>query len=149
MNICVIPADSYYHYFSFLRRTIKKQKTTLKETIFVAIMNITTADEYIYIKKKLECRLMNLLLRLSTHLLSWTSWMFSMPMALLRRELKGPDFFLVGLFPGMISDWRRGAKEKRFKYTVWRWSKPKWFANTCDALWEMCNSCEMLCCVNC
>lgn len=40
----------------------------------------------------------------SSHLLSWTSWMFSIPMALLRRELKGPDFFLVGLFPGMISD---------------------------------------------
>jgi hypothetical protein len=30
--------------------------------------------------------------------------MFSMPMALLRLELKGPDFFLVGLFPGMIRD---------------------------------------------
>lgn len=30
--------------------------------------------------------------------------MFSIPMALLRRELNGPDFFLVGLFPGMISD---------------------------------------------
>lgn len=40
----------------------------------------------------------------TAHLLSWTSWMFSIPMALLRRELKGPDFFLVGLFPGMIRD---------------------------------------------
>lgn len=30
--------------------------------------------------------------------------MFSIPMALLRRELNGPDFFLVGLFPGMMSD---------------------------------------------
>lgn len=30
-----------------------------------------------------------------------------MPIALLRRELKGPDFFLVGLFPGMIKDCRR------------------------------------------
>lgn len=27
-----------------------------------------------------------------------------MPMALLRREPNGPDFFLVGLFPGTISD---------------------------------------------
>ena len=44
------------------------------------------------------------LLLTQTHLLSCTSWMFSMPMALLRRELKGPDFFLVGLFPGMIRD---------------------------------------------
>lgn len=32
--------------------------------------------------------------------------MFSMPMALLRREPKGPDFFLVGLFPGTIRDCR-------------------------------------------
>jgi len=40
----------------------------------------------------------------SSYLFSWTSWMFSMPIALLRRELKGPDFFLVGLFPGMIKD---------------------------------------------
>lgn len=30
--------------------------------------------------------------------------MFSMPMALLRREPNGPDFFLVGLLPGTISD---------------------------------------------
>lgn len=30
--------------------------------------------------------------------------MFSMPMALLRREPNGPDFFLVGLFPGTIRD---------------------------------------------
>lgn len=39
-----------------------------------------------------------------THLFSCTSCMFSMPMALLRREPNGPDFFLVGLFPGTISD---------------------------------------------
>lgn len=39
-----------------------------------------------------------------THLFSCTSWMFSMPMALLRREPNGPDFFLVGLFPGTIRD---------------------------------------------
>lgn len=39
-----------------------------------------------------------------THLFSCTSWIFSMPMALLRREPKGPDFFLVGLFPGTIRD---------------------------------------------
>lgn len=39
-----------------------------------------------------------------THLFSCTSWMFSIPMALLRREPKGPDFFLVGLFPGTIRD---------------------------------------------
>ena len=43
--------------------------------------------------------------RVHTDIFSWTSWMFSMPMALLRLELKGPDFFLVGLFPGMIRDW--------------------------------------------
>lgn len=42
-----------------------------------------------------------------THLFSCTSWMFSMPMALLRREPNGPDFFLVGLFPGTISDCRK------------------------------------------
>ena len=30
--------------------------------------------------------------------------MFSMPMALLRLELNGPDFFLVGLLPGMMRD---------------------------------------------
>lgn len=36
--------------------------------------------------------------------------MFSIPIALLRRELKGPDFFLVGLFPGMIKDCRRNKK---------------------------------------
>lgn len=36
--------------------------------------------------------------------------MFSMPMALLRRELKGPDFFLVGLFPGIIRDWQGKGK---------------------------------------
>jgi hypothetical protein len=41
----------------------------------------------------------------SSHLLSCTSWMFSIPIALLRLALKGPDFFLVGLFPGMIRDW--------------------------------------------
>lgn len=41
-----------------------------------------------------------------TNLFSCTSWMFSMPMALLRREPNGPDFFLVGLFPGTISDCR-------------------------------------------
>lgn len=41
-----------------------------------------------------------------THLFSCTSWMFSMPMALLRREPNGPDFFLVGLFPGTIRDCR-------------------------------------------
>lgn len=40
----------------------------------------------------------------STHLFSCTSCMFSMPMALLRREPNGPDFFRVGLFPGTISD---------------------------------------------
>lgn len=73
------------------------------------------------------------------YLLSWTSWMFSMPMALLRRELKGPDFFLVGLFPGMISDWRRRAEEKPFKYTVWGWSRSKWFSTTLNAVWGMCN----------
>jgi hypothetical protein len=32
--------------------------------------------------------------------------MFSIPMALLRREPNGPDFFLVGLFPGTINDCR-------------------------------------------
>lgn len=42
--------------------------------------------------------------RCSTHLFSCTSWMFSMPIALLRREPNGPDFFLVGLLPGTISD---------------------------------------------
>lgn len=42
----------------------------------------------------------------ATHLFSCTSCMFSMPMALLRREPNGPDFFLVGLFPGTISDCR-------------------------------------------
>lgn len=30
--------------------------------------------------------------------------MFSIPIALLLLELKGPDFFLVGLFPGIIKD---------------------------------------------
>lgn len=33
--------------------------------------------------------------------------MFSIPMALLLLELKGPDFFLVGLFPGIIKDWQK------------------------------------------
>ncbi len=53
--------------------------------------------------------------------------MFSMPIALLRRELKGPDFFLVGLFPGMIKDCRREqegpwAKDSyRNTFTLW-WS---------------------------
>lgn len=42
--------------------------------------------------------------------------MFSMPIALLRRELKGPDFFLVGLFPGMIKDCGR---EKRSSVSQW------------------------------
>lgn len=42
--------------------------------------------------------------RCPAHLFSCTSWMFSMPIALLRREPNGPDFFLVGLLPGTISD---------------------------------------------
>lgn len=55
----------------------------------------------------------------STHLFSCTSWMFSMPMALLLRELKGPDFFRVGLFPGTISDWKRvGLIGKRAPLTA-------------------------------
>lgn len=41
------------------------------------------------------------------HLFSCTSWMFSMPMALLRREPNGPDFFRVGLFPGTIRDCKK------------------------------------------
>lgn len=45
------------------------------------------------------------------YLFSCTSWMFSIPIALLRRELKGPDFFLVGLFPGMIKDYREQEAE--------------------------------------
>lgn len=49
------------------------------------------------------------------HLFSWTSCMFSIPMALLRLELNGPDFFLVGLFPGIIKDCQQERKEGRVK----------------------------------
>lgn len=60
----------------------------------------------------------------SSHLLSWTSWIFSIPMALLRRELKGPDFFLVGLFPGMISDCGdRKTIQKLQIYSTKTWHK--------------------------
>lgn len=43
--------------------------------------------------------------------------MFSIPMALLLLELKGPDFFLVGLFPGIIKDWetKEGHCQKHFQ----------------------------------
>lgn len=58
------------------------------------------------------------------------------------------------LLPGWALAWNdqwlaAGAKEKRFKDTAWGGSKPKCFLNTFNALWEMCSSCEMLCCVNC
>lgn len=47
--------------------------------------------------------------------------MFSIPMALLLLELKGPDLFLVGLFPGIIKDWEKKESHcqkyfKSFKY---------------------------------
>lgn len=40
-----------------------------------------------------------------SYLLSWTSCMFSIPMALLLLELNGPDFLRVGLFPGILKDY--------------------------------------------
>lgn len=41
--------------------------------------------------------------------------MFSIPMALLLLELKGPDFFRVGLFPGIIKDWQGDKKKSQHR----------------------------------
>lgn len=41
--------------------------------------------------------------------------MFSIPMALLLLELKGPDFFRVGLFPGIIKDWPGDKKKSQHR----------------------------------
>lgn len=103
------------------------QKHKLKSCWMCWLQRAVTIDQGFTTQLRLLCSVLmhasaDLLIfkRLSSHLLSWTSWMFSMPMALLRRELKVPDFFLVGLFPGMISDWRWGRKG------VWRLGGGGW-----------------------
>lgn len=51
-------------------------------------------------------------------------------MALLLLELKGPDFFRVGLFPGIIKDWQ-GDKKKSQHRKQNTFTKLKYQAHLC------------------